>query len=86
MMALVCLRMMTSVAIKNMGMQPLEPMLMLTQGAQTFDADEEDEQDVLILLKELICPRCWTIQTHQRWTTRKLAMLQGEVIKEIHLV
>ncbi len=33
-------------------MQPLEPMLMIIQRAQSFDAEEEDEQNVLVPIKE----------------------------------
>jgi hypothetical protein len=33
-------------------MQPLEPILMFTQGAQTYDVEEEEEPKVLVLTKE----------------------------------
>jgi hypothetical protein len=52
MMALVCLRMLMSVNIMNMRTQPLEPMLMLTQGAHTFDVKEEEEQEVFVPTEE----------------------------------
>jgi hypothetical protein len=52
MMALIYLHMLIGVATKNTETQSLELMLMLTQGALTSDVEEEDEQDVLVLIKE----------------------------------
>jgi hypothetical protein len=43
MMALVYEDMLIGVATRNTKMQPLEPMLMIIQRAQSFDAEEEDE-------------------------------------------
>jgi hypothetical protein len=43
MMALVYLHMPTNVTTRNTKMQPQEPMLMVIQGTQIFDAEEEDE-------------------------------------------
>jgi hypothetical protein len=43
MMALVYEDMLIGVVIRNTKMQPLEPMLMIIQRAQSFDAEEEDE-------------------------------------------
>ncbi len=51
MMASVCFRMVTGVATRTMRMQPPEPILMLTQGTQTFDVEEEEEE-VLMPTKE----------------------------------
>jgi hypothetical protein len=31
---------------------------------------------------ELIYPKRWTTQAHQRWTKRKLAMSQGEIMRK----
>ncbi len=52
MMVSVCFRMLTNVATWNMRMQPLEPILMLTQGTHTYDAEEEEEQEILVPTKE----------------------------------
>ncbi len=43
MMVLVCFRMLTGVVTRNMRTQPPELILMLTQGAHTYDAEEEEE-------------------------------------------
>ncbi len=42
-MALICLCMLTNVATRNTRMQPLKPILMFTQGAQTYVVEEEKE-------------------------------------------
>ncbi len=44
--------MLISVMTKNMGMQAPEPMLMLAQGTQPFNAKEEDERGVLVPIEE----------------------------------
>jgi hypothetical protein len=51
MMALICFRMLTGVTMRNMKMQPPKPMLMLTQGAQKSNAEEEEERKVLVPTK-----------------------------------
>jgi len=42
--------------------QAPEPMLMLAQGTQPFNAKEEDERGVLVPIKEggATCPKHWT--------------------------
>ncbi len=52
MMTLVYEDMLIGVTTRNTKMQPLEPMLMIIQRAQSFDAEEEDEQNVLVPIKE----------------------------------
>jgi hypothetical protein len=51
-MALICLHMLTNVTTRNTRTQLPEPLLMLTQGSQIYDAKKEEEQEVLITTKE----------------------------------
>ncbi len=52
MMSSICLCMMIDVTTQNTRMHLLELILMLTQGTQTSNVEEEDERDVLVPIEE----------------------------------
>jgi len=52
MMSSICLCMMIDVTTQNTKMHLLELILMLTQGTQTSNVEEEDERDVLVPIEE----------------------------------
>jgi hypothetical protein len=72
---------------RNIGTQLVEPILMFTQGAQTYDAGEEEKQEVLIAneggvnLSQMLENR-----SPPKVDKRKLGMSQGEVIRGRHLI
>lgn len=44
--------MLTSVGTRNMGMQPLKPMLMFTQGTHIIDVEDKEKREVFVPIEE----------------------------------
>jgi hypothetical protein len=55
-----------NVAMKNMRIQPLEGILMIMEGAQTIDGDEEEEL-LIIPIKQGRTNELYHGQVHPRW-------------------